>query len=134
MMPSRTISRRRAALRAGLLAMAVAAGGLSGPGARADEKLVFALRITNNQVPPNMRLIRVKQDDVVKLQWTTDHTVTVHLHGYDIEKRVVAGAVTDMEFTARATGRFPVHLHGAAAESEGHGHESDLVTIEVYPR
>ncbi len=79
-----------------------------------------------------MRLIRVTQGDVVKLQWSADKPSTVHLHGYDIEKRVTPGAVTELMFTARATGRFPVNLHGSAAEV--HGHENALVTIEVYPR
>jgi hypothetical protein len=119
----------RCALGAGLLAVSVAAHGA----ARAADA-TFVLRIENNRVAPNMRLIRVKQGDAVKLQWSTDRTVIVHLHGYDIEKKVVAGAVTELEFTARATGRFPVHLHGGGAGSAGHGHESALVTIEVYPR
>jgi hypothetical protein len=93
--------------------------------------VTYALRIENGHVPPNMQLIRVTQGDVVTLQWTADKPSIVHLHGYDIEKRVVPGAVTELKFTARATGRFLVHLHGAA---EAHGHEDVLVTVEVYPR
>jgi len=95
-------------------------------------ELTFALRIENGHPPENMRLIRVTKNDTVKLQWTTDRPMTVHLHGYDIEKRVVPGAVTEMTFTARATGRFQLHLHGSAAET--YGHEDALATIEVYPR
>jgi FtsP/CotA-like multicopper oxidase with cupredoxin domain len=95
-------------------------------------EVTYALRIDNGHVPPNMQLIRVTQGDVVTLQWTGDKPSIVHLHGYDIEKRVVPGAVTELKFTARATGRFQVHLHGSAAEA--HGHEDALVTIEVYPR
>jgi FtsP/CotA-like multicopper oxidase with cupredoxin domain len=95
-------------------------------------EVTYALRIDNGHVPPNMQLIRVTQGDVVTLQWTADKPSIVHLHGYDIEKRVAPGAVTELKFTARATGRFQVHLHGSAAEA--HGHEDALVTIEVYPR
>ena len=97
-------------------------------------EVIYALRIENGHVPENMRLIRVTQGDVVKLQWSADKPSVVHLHGYDIEKRVVPGVVTDLTFTARATGRFPVNLHGTGAETAGHGHEDTLVTIEVYPR
>ena len=79
------------------------------PPARAE--VTFALRIENGHVPDNMRLIRVKQNDVVKLHWTTDRPMTVHLHGYDIEKEVEPGTVTEMAFTARATGRFTVEPH-----------------------
>jgi len=42
----------------------------------------------NGRVPDNMRLIRVKQNDVVKLEWRTDKPLTVHLHGYDIEQEL----------------------------------------------
>jgi FtsP/CotA-like multicopper oxidase with cupredoxin domain len=99
--------------------------------ARAAE-VVYALHVENGHVPANMQLIRVTQGDVVTLQWTADKPSIVHLHGYDIEKRIVPGKVTELKFTARATGRFQVHLHGNAAEA--HGHEEALVTIEVYPR
>src|SRR6266571_2404636 len=84
------------------------------------------------QVAPNMRLIRVKQRDVVKLRWGTDQPLTLHLHGYDIEQKVEAGTIAEMKFTARATGRFPVHLHDARdrAGSPSH-HEPPLVLLEV---
>jgi FtsP/CotA-like multicopper oxidase with cupredoxin domain len=133
-MPHKTMSRLRSALGASLLAVALSgAANVAITTARAAE-VTFVLRIVNNQVPPDMRLIRVKQGDVVKLQWRADRPSIVHLHGYDIEKRVAPGAITELTFTARATGRFPVHLHGSEAESAGHGHEDALVTIEVYPR
>ena len=108
----------------------LAASVVAAPGA----EVTYALRIENGHVPENMRLIRVTQGDVVKLQWSADKPSIVHLHGYDIEKRVVPGMVADLIFTARATGRFPVNLHGTGAETAGHGHEDTLVTIEVYPR
>ena len=120
--------RLRNAMNAGVLALCLV---LSIPLAHAAE-VTYALRIENGHVPADMQLIRVAQGDVVTLQWTADKSSIVHLHGYDIEKRVVPGAATELKFTARATGRFPVHLHGGAAEA--HGHEDALVTIEVYPR
>lgn len=100
--------------------------------ARAAE-LTFVLRIEKGRVPADKRLIRVKQGEVVKLQWSTDRRMSVHLHGYDIEKEVAPGAVTDMTFTARATGRFTIEPHIAKTPSGGHAHGDALVTIEVYP-
>jgi FtsP/CotA-like multicopper oxidase with cupredoxin domain len=91
------------------------------------------LPITNGRVPENMRRIRVKQNDVVKLHWTSDVPANLHLHGYDIEKTVSPGSVTDMTFTARAAGRFTVESHVGKTASGGHGHGNVLVTIEVYP-
>ena len=124
---------RRAILATGSRAIlfACAVGGAVG-GAQAAE-LTFVLPIENGRVPANMRRIRVKRGDAVKLQWSTDRRLTLHLHGYDIENEVVPGAVTDMTFTALATGRFTVEPHMAKQPSGGHAHGDALVTIEVYP-
>jgi hypothetical protein len=97
-------------------------------------QVTFDLSIERDRVGANMRLIRVRQGDAVKLRWTTDRPIILHLHGYDIEAKVEPGAVTEMAFTARATGRFPVEEHRPNAKG-GHSHaEAPLVRIEVYPR
>lgn len=107
---------------------------LSGaPTGAATAEVTYALTIANGRVPDNMRLIRVKQNDVVKLEWRTDKPMSVHLHGYDIEQEVKPGTVTEMTFTARATGRFTVEPHIGKTPSGGHAHGDVLVTIEVYP-
>ena len=105
---------------------------IASTGAPAAE-LTFDLRVERGSVPANMRLIRVKQSDVVKLQWSADRRTAIHLHGYDIEKTVEPGAVTDMTFTASATGRFTVTPHVGREASGGHSHGAVLVTIEVLP-
>jgi hypothetical protein len=94
--------------------------------------VTFVLPIENGRVPENLRRIRVQQNDGVTLKWSSDRPITIHLHGYDIEKEVMPGAVTEMTFTARATGRFTIEPHTASA-SGGHGHAPPLVTLEVYP-
>ena len=97
--------------------------------------LAFDLKVAHGRVPDAMRLIRVKQGDVVRLRWSADQPVTLHLHGYDIEKQVEPGTTTDLAFTAHATGRFPVHVHAQGARIDGPAHEEEpLVNIEVYPR
>ena len=96
-------------------------------------EVTYALTVANGRVPDNMRLIRVKQNDVVKLEWRTDKPLTVHLHGYDIEQELKPATVTEMTFTARATGRFTVEPHIGRTPSGGHAHGDVLVTIEVYP-
>jgi translation initiation factor IF-1 len=97
------------------------------------EALTFDLNVERGRVPQNMRLIRVKQGDTVTLRWRTDRPVLLHLHGYDIEKRIEPGAVAELAFTARATGRFPIHVH-APKQGGGHTHEAPVVQIEVLPR
>jgi hypothetical protein len=96
--------------------------------------LTFNLKVEHGAVPANMRLIRVKQGDAVKLRWSSDRPITLHLHGYDIERKVVPGEVAEMAFTANVTGRFPVEEHKADAGG-GHSHgQAPLVRLEVYPR
>ncbi len=97
-------------------------------------ELVFDLRIEKGKVAQDMRLIRVKQGDAVRLRWTADRPIVLHLHGYDIERKVEPGVVAEMAFEARATGRFPVEEHKPNAKG-GHSHgEAPLVRIEVRPR
>jgi hypothetical protein len=104
-----------------------------GPALAAE--LTFDIKIERGRVPDAMRLIRVNEGDVVKLRWTSDQPIVLHLHGYDIEKRVAPGAITELAFTAFATGRFPIHVHAQGAGAGGHTHEdAPLATIEVYPR
>ena len=101
----------------------------------AAAELTFDLKIEGGRVLDAMQLIRVTEGDVVKLRWTTDQPIVLHLHGYDIENRVVPGTVTELAFTADATGRFPVHIHELGAGAGGHAHEDlPLAIVEVYPR
>jgi hypothetical protein len=96
--------------------------------------LAFDLKIEKGRVAKNMRTIRVRQGDAVTLRWSSDRSIVLHLHGYDIEKTVVPGAVTEMAFVARATGRFSVEEHKTDAKG-GHSHgEAALVRIDVLPR
>jgi len=96
--------------------------------------VTFDIRIDKGKVAPKMRLIRVTQGDNVRLRWTSDRAIVVHLHGYDIETRVAPGADAEMIFTAHAAGRFGVEEHKPNARG-GHSHgEASLVRIEVRPR
>lgn len=96
-------------------------------------EITFDLRVENGRVPAGMQLIRVKQGDVVKLRWNSNRSIILHLHGYDIERKVEPGKTAEMTFVARATGRFPIEVH-APKQGGGHSHEAPVVQIEVYPR
>jgi heme/copper-type cytochrome/quinol oxidase subunit 2 len=110
----------------------VLAPGFAVTGAQADE-LTFELHIARGQLPANMRVIRVKQGDIVKLRWSSDRSIALHLHGYDIERKVEPGAVAEMTFTARATGRFSVQEHQSRSGGD-HTHGAFIVQVEVLPR
>lgn len=75
--------------------------------------------------------IRVKQGEEIRLRWSTDESVAVHLHGYDIEKTLRPGETVEMSFKAHATGRFPIEAHGFG---EKKGKHVTLLYLEVLPR
>jgi hypothetical protein len=101
----------------------------------AAAELTFDIRIEHGGVADTMRLMRVHEGDGVTLRWTSDRPLVLHVHGYDIEKHLTANGVTEMTFTAYATGRFPIEIHGQGAGAGGAAHgDAPLAIIEVYPR
>jgi FtsP/CotA-like multicopper oxidase with cupredoxin domain len=89
---------------------------------------VFDLTIVHGRLTGGQDTIRVHQGDDVVLRWHSDRAIVLHLHGYEIETRVGPGAAAETRFEARATGRFPVHVHTGQARSE-----AVLAYLEVYP-
>ena len=89
---------------------------------------VFDLTIAHCKLTGGQDTIRVQQGDNVVLRWHSDRPLVLHLHGYEIETRVAPGAVAETRFAARATGRFPIHLHAGQARPE-----AVLAYLEVYP-
>jgi FtsP/CotA-like multicopper oxidase with cupredoxin domain len=102
------------------------------PVALQGREVTYALKIEHGHLPSSMRLIRVTQGDVVRLELTSDERHFVHFHGYEIQTEVSPGKITKLMFTAGLTGRFPIHLH--AGDLDDTGHEDILANIEVYPR
>ncbi|MGF1609702.1 MAG: hypothetical protein ACFCUQ_09925 [Kiloniellales bacterium] len=122
-------TRRRclAWLAAGLPLAAV----LSEPaGAQNSPRRVVEVRIENRKVVEPAEAIRITKGEVVEILWTSDETVKLHLHGYDIELHVQSGEPAAMVVEGHATGRFPIASHGWG--DGGHGHEA-LTYLEVYP-
>jgi hypothetical protein len=117
------------------LPAAFALGALAWPcGANAQSQRpveqVFELRLEGGEVADEVRTLRVTEGDRVRLRWTADAPTILHLHGYDIEQEVAPGRVTELQFEAYATGRFPIEVHG----SDHFDHEAPLLVLEVYPR
>ena len=91
-----------------------------------EEPRRFELRIENGRLTGTAKTVQVRRGDAVELIWSTDRRSVLHLHGYDIEITVDAGKAETMAFRARATGRFPIEMHG--------GRHTVLVYLEVHPR
>lgn len=112
-----------------MIALVLAVATLSSFGGAGAGPRVIELSIRDGRLPEKERTVRVEQGDDITLRWTTDKPLTVHLHGYDIEKKLRPGTPIVMKFTARATGRFAIEIHGP-----GHGEERTLGYLEVHPR
>lgn len=91
------------------------------------EPRLFELALKDGRLPESQRLLRVRQGDEVTLKWTTDRPFTLHVHGYDLEAKLVPQTAVELRFTARATGRFPLEIHGP-------GTERTVAHLEVHPR
>lgn len=115
----------RGLVRICIFVVAVWAVGCGGGEKAARRELDLDIRA--GALPPDKQLIRTDQGDDIVLRWSADEPITIHLHGYDIEKDLKPGAVTTMSFVATATGRFPITRHG-------HGEETPLAYLEVHPR
>jgi hypothetical protein len=124
---------------AGWLASPVAAAA-AGEAAQAPARS-FELRIERRRVAQAQRVLRATEGERVELRWTSDESLVLHVHGYDIETRVAPGKPAVTSFTARLTGRFPVEIHadgapgrsGSSAKSSSHHHVT-LLHVEVHPR
>jgi hypothetical protein len=53
----------------------------------------------------------VKKGERVVLVVRTDAGESIHLHGYDIDREIVAGKPTRLPFVASVAGRFELELH-----------------------
>jgi hypothetical protein len=87
------------------------------------------LVISKGELPQEQRLIAVSQGDELTLRLTSDRPLEVHLHGYEVEQTLSPGAVASLHITARATGRFPIEVHGDTG-----GDAKVIGYLEVRPR
>ena len=106
------------------------------------EDVEVSVTIREDRMSPDT--IQVNHNDSVTLKIDSDMPGAFHLHGYDIEREVVPGEVTDFAFAAEATGRYRIafhkaetggglgHGHGESAGGDGHGPMSqDPIESEV---
>ena len=71
---------------------------------------------------------KVTQNERVELEPSTDHPITLHLHGYDVEITVTPESPVTLYLIATIPGRFGIEEHG------GHGgRHSAVAYLEVHP-
>ena len=94
-------------------------------------KAVFAsIDVRGGEVPGGPAEFRVKHGDRVAISVGSDAPDDIHLHGYDIEKKVEPGQRAEFRFTANLEGEFEIESHVA----EDAGRDPLIGTLIVEPR
>ena len=83
----------------------------------------FDLEVQGSGMSPDE--VSVGEGDSVILNVTSDRPVEIHVHGYDLERKIEPGETTNLSFEADKTGRFPV---------EDHETEENIGALIVEPR
>jgi len=102
--------------------------------AQQEQPRIFSIAVTEGQVDPTNRTIKVLQGDEVKIQWVSDKKLILHLHGYDLTLNLMAGEPGAFIFKAYATGRYPVAIHDSDNRKNSSHHGGAVVYLEVHPR
>ena len=80
------------------------------------------------------RTLRVKRGTDVTLRIASDRKMTLHLHGYDIERTAEPDKPAVFSFNAKATGRFSMEEHVPDAAKKSHSHAPAILYLEVLPK
>lgn len=92
---------------------------------------VIDVTIAGRKVTLDKNTVRVTQGQKIQLRWVTDESTEIHVHGYDVKTSIVPGVTSTTTIDAHAAGRFPITSHGFGGH--GHGGETTLLYLEVYP-
>ena len=87
------------------------------------------IRIAGGEVVGGPKKITVLTGDRVRIVVSADAPDDIHLHGYDIEKKVAPGAPARFDFKASNEGQFEMESHVA----EDAGGEPKVATLVVEP-
>jgi FtsP/CotA-like multicopper oxidase with cupredoxin domain len=91
---------------------------------------VARIQIRGGEVVGGPAEIRAQKGDTVVVVVSADAPDEIHLHGYDIEKKVAPGRPARFQFTANLEGEFELESHVA----EDAGRDPLLGTLIVEPR
>ncbi len=99
----------------------------------AQEPRRLDLAVAGGAVAPGQRVIKAVRGEKLLLRVTSDRPGAIHLHGYDIELTLAAGAPTEVLVTARAAGRFAAYFH-PQGEAASKRHGPALFHLDVMPK
>lgn len=71
------------------------------------------IRVEGGRPVGGLRTISSRKGDTVRLEVRSDGSEEVHVHGYDLSRRVTPGSPARFAFTAELEGVFEIELEGA---------------------
>jgi hypothetical protein len=75
---------------------------------------VVQVSLKGGKATPNGDRLALAKGTILRLEITSDHDDEVHVHGYDIEIPVKAGATVNKDITLDQVGRFEIESHEPA--------------------
>jgi hypothetical protein len=99
------------------------------PNGSAGGAEVTRISFENGSPVGGIKEIEVAKGDPVRLDVTTDTPAEVHVHGYELEKKVEAGQTASFDFTASAEGVFEVEAHRLVGGEEETGVQVAELTV-----
>jgi hypothetical protein len=104
-----------------LLALAIALVAIAVPTAASArpatvKPVVIPITVVNGKPVGGIKRPTVKKGQTVRLVVRTNVGTEIHLHGYNLEKKVKKGVPTVLQFVAKVPGRFALELHPMDAQ------------------
>lgn len=84
----------------------------------------ITLRVAGGKLAEGPNVIRLKRNDSAVLTVLADAADELHVHGYNLQLKLLPNQPVTLSFVAKLTGRFKLELHKAGTE---------LGVFEVYP-
>ena len=105
-----------------------------GQGTALQGDKTFVLHIESVAKEP--LVLRTQKGDRVRLEVEANRPVVLHIHGLGIEIMAEPGRPGEIHLTAKATGRFPIHVHETAypGAAKSHSHRTPFAYLEVHPK
>mgnify|MGYP003306309262 CR=1 FL=1 len=94
-------------------------------------KIEVSVEKVGDTLNPGDIKVKHKQDVTIKIK--SDSDGTFHIHGYNLEKDLKSGEISEINLAADATGRFPIGFHESDSKSEPHiEHEFSVSSSSSY--
>ena len=95
-----------------------------GDGASGPTERTITIELERGQIAGDASNWQVNANDEVTLVVRSDEPVNFHLHGYDLEQDVTPEDPATFNFTANATGSFPITIHRSDVPASMSDHDA----------